>query len=267
MIRSIMLALSGSPFTPVASRYAVEIAAAHQAKITGVSFLDVERLYRQMLPVGAVGYARAATTETVTTARRRVAHAVTTLAEAAAEASVSHSTIEREGDPIELLIDEWRYHDLTVFGLRGLFDYRLVPEPEDALNRLVSAGVRPILAVGEQYRPIQRILVATSGSLTSAKVLKRYLQMGLWPQAEIHLVHFGPASTVMRRHLERTRAYCETYGAQVASMEALGGHPRPDLLPYADRVNADLIVMGDSARSLLSRALFGDTALHLVRNA
>jgi hypothetical protein len=36
---------------------------------------------------------------------------------------------------------------MCVFGLRGLFEHGVVPEPRDALERLVSDGVRPILAV------------------------------------------------------------------------------------------------------------------------
>ena len=45
------------------------------------------------------------------------------------------------------------------------------------------------------------------------------------------------------------------------------GSPKERLLPEAADWEADMIVIGNSARSLLSRKLFGETALHVIRNA
>lgn len=38
------------------------------------------------------------------------------------------------GDPFDPMIAHSRYHDLVVFGLRGLFDYGIVAEPRTASN-------------------------------------------------------------------------------------------------------------------------------------
>lgn len=82
-----------------------------------------------------------------------------------------------------------RYHDMCVVGLHGLFEHGVVPEPRDGLERLVSQGVRPILAVAEQYRPIRRVLVASSGSLESAKTFKHFVHSGLYADvAEVPLI-------------------------------------------------------------------------------
>lgn len=40
-----------------------------------------------------------------------------------------------------------------------------------------------------------------------------------------------------------------------------------ELLPYADRWQADLIVAGNSAENMLLRRIFGETALSLLRNS
>ena len=48
---------------------------------------------------------------------------------------------------------------------------------------------------------------------------------------------------------------------------SLSWNVSPDLLPYAQDWDADLIVVGNSAQSLLLRKLFGETALHLIRHA
>jgi len=51
--------------------------------------------------------------------------------------------LTREGDPIDLLIDAWRYHDLCGLGVRGWFDHEVVAEPTRALLKLVAPGYGP----------------------------------------------------------------------------------------------------------------------------
>ena len=99
-------------------------------------------------------------------------------AEKCLAANVPHQTCERTGDPFDIVADLVRYQDLCVFGLQGLFEHDVVPEPTDSLERLVAAGVRPMLAVAENFRPIRRVLVAYSGSLESAKTFKHFVQSG-----------------------------------------------------------------------------------------
>ena len=52
-----------------------------------------------------------------------------------------------------------------------------------------------------------------------------------------------------------------------ADVDAVGGDPRQKLLPYAETWQADLIVAGNSAKNLLLRKLFGETALSLLRKS
>jgi nucleotide-binding universal stress UspA family protein len=50
-------------------------------------------------------------------------------------------------------------------------------------------------------------------------------------------------------------------------VSALAGDAQSHLLPNALELGSDLIVMGDSAKSLLTHRVFGDTALHVIRSA
>ena len=142
----------------------------------------------------------------------------------------------------------------------------MVPEPRDALERLVSQGVRPILAVAEQYRPIRRVLVAYSGSLESAKTFKHFVHSGLYADVPVRIVHFGDDAQAAARRLEKAAAFFMAHGRSVETDHA-GGSADRDLLPYADEWNADLIVAGNSAKNLLLRRVFGETALRLLRES
>ena len=60
----------------------------------------------------------------------------------------------------DLMISLARYHDLMIFGLRSIFQYNIsihdlsIEEPQDTLARLIAAGVTPIIAVSDTFRPI-----------------------------------------------------------------------------------------------------------------
>src|SRR5690606_7536561 len=109
------------------------------------------------------------------------------------QAGIPHRTDQETGDEFELLSSLARYHDLVMLGLSGIFEFGLLPEPHNALAKLVSAGVRPILSIGEAHQAVDRILISYSGSIESAKAMKRYVQVGLWPDAKLRIVVFQGA--------------------------------------------------------------------------
>ena len=142
----------------------------------------------------------------------------------------------------------------------------MVPEPTDSLERLVAAGVRPIIAVSDSYRPIGRVLVAYSGSLESAKTFKHFVQSGLYPNAAVRVIHFGRDAATCQRRLEAVQGYFEAHGRSIET-DFVAGDPSHELVPYAQNWGADLIVAGNSAKNLLLRKLFGETALQLLRES
>ena len=60
--------------------------------------------------------------------------------------------------------------------------------------------------------------------------------------------------------------YCRAHQLAVET-DCVNGSPKEQLLPYADRWGADLTVIGNSAKNLMLRKIFGETALHAIRNA
>lgn len=89
---------------------------------------------------------------------------------------------------------------------------------------------------------------------------------GLYSAAAIRIVCFHEDAAAARRRVELAAAYFTAHGRQVDT-DAVDGDPRKELLPYAQQWQADLIVAGNSAKSLLLRRLFGETALTLLRES
>ena len=157
-----------------------------------------------------------------------------------------------------------------LFGLTGIFDYGLVTDqdekPIDLLIRFIRAGVRPILAVDEEYRPLNRILIAYSGSMESARTVKHFIRMQPRPDAAIRVVTFDTNDDLGNLRLKEVEGYCRDYGVSIET-KFVHGAPKGHILEEADDFGADVIVMGNSAKSLLSRKIFGETALYCLNHA
>lgn len=267
MIKRILVALSGTPFTATATKYALELAKLHEAEVTGVTDVDIAQLMKVgPVPVGGGAAAASLAEHRIHVTEEHVEQAIADFEQACANSGMIHCVDRETGDPFDRLIALWRYHDLTIAGLRGLFEYGVVQNPDDVLIRLISEGVRPILAVPKEYRPIRKVLVAYNGSMESAKALKRFVQMNLWPDVAMQIVCFDMTPQQSETLLADASSYCRSHGLAAQTQHVDGG-PRDRLLEYAQQGEADLIVLGSTSRARIFRRLLGDTTLHCLRNA
>ena len=267
MIKRILVGLGGTPFTDVAVRRAVELARVHDSHLTGVTVVDMDRLKKVgPVPLGAGPYAQRMAERRVFVTQDRIQVAIDGFVRECESALVSHSVEKETGDPFDLMIAHARYHDLTVFGLKSLFDYGITEEPRDALIRLVSQGVRPILAVSPQYRTVKKALVAYSGSMESAKAMRRFVQMRLWPDVSLDIVHFGTDADKGNTLLNDAADYCRAHGFTVQT-RIVDASPDQGILAHAGTCAADIIVMGNSVRSLMLRQIMGSTVMSTIQTA
>lgn len=283
MIGKILVGLGGRTSeapccTEAATRLAIDLGARHGATLTGMTVADVAQLVRVgSAPIGAAAAAAELREHRLAVTRERVDAAIDAFEKACAAAGLRH-TVKREerSEPFDYLISQARYHDLTAIGLHGLFEYGVHGEahydPASTMVRLVSGGVRPILAAGprvftkEGKPPVERVLIAYSGSPQSAKTMRRFVQMNLWPEAKLRIVAFGDDHERRQRHLLHAANYCEAHGIEV-ERDYRPGDARSGVLAVAEEWDADLIVMGNSHRTLLSRKVLGDTMLETIRKS
>lgn len=267
MLKRILVGLGSSEYTPSAVNYAVALALAHQAELTGVSILDVKALENVgPVPLGAGQFARQLAEDRVARAGEQITHSIQLFTDACEAAGVKHQVLRETAEPFALLSSKARYHDLMIFGLRSLFEFELVPDPHDALVRLVQSGVRPLLAVAAGYYPIRKVLIAYSGSMESAKTMKHFVQMRLFDNPQVRIVTFDDGGKHGPALVAEAADYCRAHGLTVET-DVVAGSPQRQLLPYSEQWGADLTVIGNSAKNLLLRRVFGETALNAIRTA
>lgn len=269
MIKKILVGLSGTPYTSVAIERAVKLAKQLDAEVTGVTIVDLKRLAKiGLMQKGALHAAKEAAEKRVQVTREGIEEVIGKF-EASCNAEGIKYRVKREErkDPFDLMISLARYHDIMIFGLRSIFEYDIAFEdPHDTLARLIATGVRPIVAVSDKFRPIQKVVIAYSGSMESAKTMKRFVQLRLWPDAKLKIVNFQRLEEKARQLLYDASEYCRTHGFHVEH-DWNPGSPKDFLLPMANLWQADMIVLGNSARHLLVKRVIGETALHIIRNA
>lgn len=267
MIKTILVGIGGTEFTDVAINRAIELATLHGAFLTGVTVVDLKRLQHiGSVPLGAGAYAEKLRKMRTEITEERIEEALAKFEKKCNEANITFKVKRETGDPFELMISYARYSDVIIFGLRSLFDYGFTPEPQDTLMRLVSQGVRPIIAVSPEYRDIRKVLIAYSGSMESAKAMRRYVQLRAWPNVSLRIVNFEENNEKALKRLEAARGYCRAHGYET-EIDVVAGSAKDGLIEYAQQNEFDLIVMGNSIRSLLFRQLLGDTALNTIQRA
>jgi nucleotide-binding universal stress UspA family protein len=264
MIKRILVALSGTPYTKAAIQHALELADHHNASVTGVTDVDLAKVANVgPVPMGGGAAAHDLMEHRLKLTEEQVERAIEQFHEACEVAGLAGDVVREHGDPYDTLISVCRYHDLVVAGLRGLFEYGVLHEPDDVLLRLISKGVRPIVAVARQFRPVRRALVAYNGSMQSAKALKRFVQTSLWPNLTLKVVCFAKPHGEPEQLLADSAEYCLAHGHEVETEHVMGS-PNDLLLDHATKWKADVIVMGSSSRARIIQHLLGDTTLYAL---
>ena len=271
MTGRILVGLGGSPFADGPLQTAIDLARRHGAMLTGVTVANLDHARRiGPVPIGAGAVANELRDHRVLETRRHVEAAVQHFTSACERACVeAHVLREERSEPFDYLISQARYHDVTVLGLKGLFEYGVAGEreydPAEALIYLVNGGVRPLIAVGPETHDIHRVMIAYSGSVGSAKTMKRFVEMRLWPEAHVRIVAFGSDIERRERHLHHAAEYCKAHNMDVET-HLESGDPRFGVLEAADSWDADLIVMGNSHHTLITRKMLGDTLLETLKH-
>ena len=265
MIKRILLGLGGTPYTTVAIERAIQLAKRLDAEVTGVTVANLNRMKR--INVKGNDEQTSVLKRTMLT-REQIEEAISLFESSCTNEGIRYRIKKEETeDSFNLMISLARYHDLMIFGLQSIFEYGISFEkPKDTLARLISSGVKPIIAVSDKLRPIQKALIAYDGSMESARTMKHFVQLRLWPNAKLKIVAFQRSEEKAHDILYDASEYCRSHGFHVEH-ESNPGIPRDLLLPMANLWQADIVVLGSSARSLLVRRAFGETALHVIRDS
>ena len=272
MIKRVLVAISDSPAAAAETAVAIDIAKSHGATVTGFTVVDPVRVSRVgPAAAGAFSYQIKLMETRKRRANEMARAAMGQLETRCGEADVAFDPQHFEGVADRTLADVWRFQDLCVAPTRPWAPGEPHPYEETAILHVVAMGLRPVLAVPPDapVRPA-KALVALSGSLDSAKSLKHFIQMGIWPDIPLHLVTIGKPKSGddPARLLDEASAYVRDHGRAATTMAVPPTKDRiAALLDEASRVGAELFVIGSSYGRFLALERFGSHASGLLKRA
>jgi len=271
MIKHILVGVTGRGTAPAKAECVFDLAERHDARVSLLFVVDVDRLsYVGPVPLGAGHYARQLADSRVRSARDAGESVIAPFLEAAAARGVPVDVIRAEGDPVAEFAARSRFHDLCVLGLKHWFDEDTVAQPDRTLGRLITSGVRPVIAVSARWRPVERVLIAFNGSVEAAKAMRQFAIYDAWPRVEAEVVCVGEAKTgePTEAMLDQAVAYLELHGHRARGRQlARGASPADALLGHVEAGGFDMMVLGSSFRRLVTRERFGPNTLSAVRRA
>ncbi len=272
MIKRILVPLDPDADTPVATRYATEMARQHDALVTGLAVVDTEGIAEGARGggIGSLYYAEKLRERLTEETRAKAHDLITSFGQAMSGSGVDYRNAVEEGVPFRRINEESKSHDLIVVGREPHFFYG---HPEDrtmTLVHVVKESSCPVLTVTGSHVQVDRVLVAYDGSETAARTLHAFAQLKPFgPGVAINLFTIFESADGKPEadlHLQQAQTYLEAHGFAVMAV-AISGKPAEQIRAQAVQTRSHAIVMGAHAVSKWRQLAFGSTTATLLRDA
>jgi nucleotide-binding universal stress UspA family protein len=165
---------------------------------------------------------------------------------------------QMHGAVVEIITQMEADADLLVIGRRGASADRARPHLGSNLERVVRASRHPVLVATEEFRPIERVLLAYDGGASSRRAIERYAQSPQAGDLECHILMVGQRGPEADGQMEAAVAMLTSSGYAVSS-SIVPGHVEQAIPQEIGRHNADLLVMGAYGHSRIRDLIIGST--------
>src|SRR5215813_10042581 len=180
MLKSVLVALDGSPCSFVATTLALDWARRFGAKLLALGIVDEGSIRRaEPVPPGAGAYKKTRDEARMADAHQRVAGFLADFRARATAAGARADVIEELGDPAERILWEAQRADAVILGRETHFKFE-TPERRDAtLAQVVRSSARPMVVVPQTVVEGEGIFVAYGGGREAARTLQIFTLLGL----------------------------------------------------------------------------------------
>ncbi len=261
----ILLGLDGSTYAEAAKRYACEIAESQNATITGVAIIDLPGIQSSSgpVPLGGAHYEVQREEHLLEETEKKAIAILEEFAHTCESRNIKFELRADTGSPFSEIIEESKFHDLTVIGKKSFFGYT-DHESFGTLEKILKNGLTPVLAVPDTVRPIKKVVIAYDNSVPAAKVVHMFLLLGIWNDCDITLLHVRDNVEEAEKLLDNLSKFFQGYGIQPQAVTQ-SGIPDPVIKSYISENDIDLLVMGAYGRKSVREFFVGSVTQHLIQ--
>lgn len=269
MIKSVLLAVDGSPYSEPILQYGILLGQAFQARLRVLTVMDI-RIFEWAVAIGVEGFAPIIPSSTYQEESQRLLEekaekVLQRASEVLAEAGVAFQVEKESGSPVDIILEKSKLADLVVMGSRGEFERWSDKMLGATLEAVTRQCIKPILIVRKQFQPIRRLLVAYDGSLNSNRVLPwaGLIASQLNIPLTVLTVHHFPEDG--ERILQEARDYLSAYAVPNLELLLREGDPAEKIVDTCREIQADLILMGSYGHSRIREAILGSITVQVMR--
>lgn len=268
MIRRILVALDPDLDTPVATRYAADIARRYEAEVVGLAVVDTGKIEAESRGggIGSMYYGEKLRENLTEETRKKANELIAAFSDAMKDSGVEHVNAVEEGVPFRRIVEDMKYHDLLVAGREPHFFYGHPEKKTQTLAKVVKQTTAPSLIVGKTQSEVKRVLIAYDASASSARTMQYFAHLkpfGADIEVEALNVHDGEESD-SRLMLKLLESYLEKHGFTTRTTSVRGDGTAEQISDYADQSGADLVVAGAHSVSMWKKLAFGSTTQRLL---
>ncbi len=171
----------------------------------------------------------------------------------------------RHGDLVEAITEIEKEARVILMGKRGEAADFAKGHLGSNLERIVRAAHRPVCVASRAFRPIESVLVAYDGGVSSMKAVDHIARSALFQGLSITLATVGSETSEAARSLADARALLKAADID-ADLRVVPGQPESELGTLVEQEGFDMVVMGAYGHSRIRSLVIGSTTTEMVRN-
>ncbi len=272
MLRRILVGLDGSSYSSAAVEFSLWMAQEMNAQLVGIGIVDEQTIRApEPVPLGAGHFKADRDRCIVADAHSKVESFLSEFCADCQDMGVEYDAIKCTGLPsTEILLQAQRY-DLIVLGQRTYFSYFYFETNGracDTLTTVLRSSPRPIIAVPEQFRMGESVLLAYDGSLPATRSMQLFQCLDLAGFKHVYVISIKSDFNVAQQCVEHAAEYLQQHQVHVhhLPMESYAS-PANVILKQIEGLNPSLLVIGAFGHSILREFIHGSTTLKLLEES
>lgn len=221
MIRRILLPLDKSEYTEAATQFAIKIAKAHNAEITGLVVIDIPGIKESIgpLPPGVSFYAKELEQSRIEKNFNFVDELLDKFKNICSEAGVKHRTGMDQGSPSDTITAKSIYYDILIMGIQTFYEFDVDDKPGGSFGDILGETITPVYAIPKDYYPphdpdkVRSALFPFDGSMPAARAMQRFAQLANPINTEVHLLISHDSKSEAEKILGHAEKYLKIHGA------------------------------------------------------
>ena len=173
---------------------------------------------------------------------------------------------QRHGELEETLVEQQAGVRLFILGRRGKSAETTQRDLGRNLERVVRALQRPILTINDPFEPVQQVMVAFDGGITTRRGIEKIVSSPLLKGLPIHILMSGKKNSDAESQLAWATEQLKSAGFETTSALVPGDAERVIGEAVQER-NIDILIMGAYHHSALRSALLGSKTSDLLRSS